>query len=114
VKKGALLVALACVLACAAVSFAGSTRIINNIEGLIILEIHLSRASTTDWEEDILGGEVLGPGESVQVTFHSQESECEWDLMAVSEDGEQGIWYDLDLCGVSSITLQPGGTAVLK
>lgn len=113
-KKLLVVLVLMSVLAWSAVCQAGSTEIVNGLEGMQITEIYLSRASTSDWEEDILGDEILEPGESVTVEFHPAENECEWDMLAKDEAGTQVEWHGLDLCGVGRITLQPGGTAVLE
>jgi len=99
---------------CSSLAVAGSTEIVNGLVGVDIEEIYLSRASTEDWEEDILGDVVLEPGESVVVQFSPAENECEWDILAVDGEGTEATWEGLNLCGVGRITLMPGAEAVLE
>lgn len=94
--------------------FAGSTEIVNGLSGVDIEEIYLSRASTEEWEEDILGDVVLEPGEAVVVEFSPAEDECLWDILAVDGEGTEAVWEGLNLCGVGRITLNPGAEAILE
>ena len=113
-KTRILLFSLLFVLALSAVSYAGQLNIINNVPGLTVYELHLSRASTNNWEEDVLGGDVLNYNEYVTINFHPAESECYWDMLAVDDYGNQASWYDIDLCSYSSITLNADGTATFQ
>jgi hypothetical protein len=95
-------------------AMAGGTEIINGLKSMQITEIYLSAVSTNDWEEDVLGDEVLDPGDSVTVEFAFDETECRWDLMAVDRNGNEVVWENLNLCGIGTITLKQGGMAELR
>ena len=113
-KKSIVFSLLASILLFSAVCQAGSLKIVNGLSDMHIEQIYISRASTNDWEEDILGDNVLEPGGTVNVQFAPNESECEWDLKAVDGQGNEAVWPGLDLCSISSVTLNNGGEAVLE
>jgi hypothetical protein len=79
--------------------------ILVNNTGLTIDAFYCSLNNTDDWEEDVLGKDVLPDGESVEITFSSDTEECLWDLMIVDEDGDKIYWQDIDLCKAATITL---------
>lgn len=76
-----------------------------NETGLTINEIYCSPTTTKDWEEDVLGVDVLANGEEVEISFSRDEDACDWDLMIVDEDGDKIYWTDFDLCEAMTITL---------
>lgn len=56
-------------------------------------EFYASPPSKDDWEEDILGVDVLAPGESVEITIDDGREDCLYDFKGVlgpSEDGSVG------------------------
>ena len=58
-----------------------------------LLEFYASPPSTDDWEEDILGVDVLPPGESVDITIDDGRTDCNYDfkgVLAAAEDGSVG------------------------
>lgn len=79
--------------------------VLENRIGVTITELYISPVSTADWEEDVLGDDVLFDGESVEIQFDDQERATKWDLMAVTEDGEELVWDNLDLSVISEVTL---------
>lgn len=82
-----------------------------NQTGLTISELYVSSSATTDWEEDVLGRDVLAHGESVKITFDKRERECLYDIKTVDEDGDELMWTEIDLCRASRVTLRPKGRA---
>lgn len=76
-----------------------------NDTGLTIDSVFISSVSTNDWEEDILGVEILKDGEEAEINFHPDEEECNWDLMIKDEEGDAIYWRNLNLCKISKITL---------
>ncbi len=44
---------------------------------------YASPPSTDDWEEDILGVDVLNPGESVEITIDDGREDCQYDFKGV-------------------------------
>lgn len=76
-----------------------------NRTGLTINELYVSPSKSDDWEEDVLGRDVLAHGESVDISFSRSETSCAWDLKIVDSDGDSVSWGNLDLCEISHITL---------
>jgi hypothetical protein len=88
-----------------------------NKTGLTIVELYLSTTTTDDWEEDVLGADVLKTGEKLDIKFSSSETQCNWDLKIVDEDEDDVIWTKLNLCTANEITLVYEGkkpTAIIK
>ncbi len=76
-------------------------RVINETR-YTITHLYGSNVGTQDWEEDILGDQVLGPGQSVVVNFDDGTGYCLFDFMAKFEDGDTAIKSGVDVCKISS------------
>lgn len=82
-----------------------------------ILELYVSPTSDDAWGEDVLGKDVLAPGEEVEITFSRSETTCSWDLKIVDEDKDEVEWEKFNLCEASEITLKyenGKATAIIK
>lgn len=107
---------LALVLAAAFVgsAFAGAQDfVLVNRTGRDIYYVNISPSSTNDWEEDILGSDVLENGDSVTVRFGIGNTRY-WDIQAEFEDQSTISWYNIDLLETYKVTLRRDGTAVLE
>ena len=76
-----------------------------NKTGLTVNELYVSLTNVDEWEEDVLGRDVLKHGESVDITFARSAKSCMWDLKIVDEDKDSVEWANLDLCTAAEITL---------
>jgi hypothetical protein len=76
-----------------------------NKTGVIISELYVSPHSADDWEEDILGQDVLGLNESLEITFSPKERAKLWDLKIVDSKGNSIEWESLNLLEISKVTL---------
>lgn len=76
-----------------------------NETGFTIDEMYLSPVTTSDWEEDVLGEDVLEDGEDIEITFFNNEDACKWDLKIIDEEGDVVYWKNIDLCVAAIITL---------
>ncbi len=76
-----------------------------NQTGVNIQELYLSPTATDDWEEDVLGVDVLADGDSVEVKFSPDEEAEFWDLKVVDDEGASIIWKKLNLLEISKVTL---------
>ena len=76
-----------------------------NRTGVEIHELYIASSAQQDWEEDVLGADVLPIGESVDITFSVDESVELWDLKVVDSDGNDLQWGQLHLNAISTITL---------
>jgi hypothetical protein len=76
-----------------------------NHTGVVITELHVSPHEKDDWEEDVLGTDVLAHDGSVDISFGRDEKSCDWDMKIKDDAGKEIEWYSLDLCAASHITL---------
>ena len=78
---------------------------LNNESSYVVVEVYASPNDVEDWEEDILGQDVLGSEESVRITIADAREQCEYDLRFVFEDGDVLERPSVDLCETNSYTL---------
>jgi hypothetical protein len=77
-----------------------------NKTGYVISEVYVSPSKADDWQEDVMGQDVLDDDSSVDISFHRSEHACKWDLKVVYKvDNTSAEWHDFDLCSVSKITI---------
>ena len=76
--------------------------VVNNC-GYPIYYIYISTADTENWEEDVLGDDVLQPGRSITVRLPRNGT---WDFMAVDQDGDEYIVYGVRVPGVGRIEIE--------
>jgi hypothetical protein len=77
-----------------------------NKTGYVISEVYVSPSKADDWQEDVMGQDVLDDRGSVDISFHRSEKTCHWDLKVVYKvDSTSAEWHDFDLCSVSKITI---------
>lgn len=73
----------------------------------VLTYFHASPAGVSDWEEDILGSDVLGSGESIKVTIADGRNQCRYDMrFEFDEDSNLEDTEDTqDLCKLGSYTI---------
>lgn len=99
--------ALALVLGTAGAAFAGKQDFtLVNATGYPIKRVFVAPSSSDDWEEDVLGRDIMDDGQSVELTFDRKESTCRWDMKVVYTDGDVSTWSGLNLCSISKVTLK--------
>ena len=77
-----------------------------NKTGAVIQSLFISAVDTEDWEEDVLGLDVLADGESVEISFSGYEKgQCAFDVLATNEDGDAWLLPDVDLCETTTVTI---------
>jgi hypothetical protein len=80
-----------------------------NDSGVTITHVYVSAADVRDWGDNILGRDVLFPGESVDILFSRYDGEagnCLYDIMVMGKDGEEGYLYGVDLCNTLTVTFR--------
>lgn len=85
---------------------------LNNGTSEVVVQLFISVPSTNDWEEDILGDQVVGSGDSVQVTIDDGLEDCEYDIKVVFDDETPDlIVMGVDFCAINgeSLDLSDGG-----
>ncbi|MES2034428.1 MAG: hypothetical protein V4466_09650 [Pseudomonadota bacterium] len=76
-------------------------RIINETRHTIV-KFYASNVSAGTWEEDILGRDVLRPGQSVVVNADDGSGYCLYDFKAVFDDGDELVKSRVDVCKIES------------
>ena len=81
-------------------------QVVNNSSSTLV-GFYTSPVSDPNWSEDILGSEVLAPGESGAVTIFDGTDSCAYDIKFVFE-GEQELTDQVNICEMASYTLENG------
>ena len=74
-----------------------------------LLPIYFFQASPSnvdEWEDDILGEDILMPGDGGIVTIGDGRESCIYDFRAIFEDGSEQEDYGVDICEITSYTFQ--------
>ena len=74
---------------------------INNVSSYDIVEFYASNTGTSNWQEDILGSDILPSGSSVMVNIDDGTGYCKYDFLAVFDDGEEAVSPDNNVCELS-------------
>ncbi len=71
----------------------------------IIEEIYVSPSNQTEWGDDVLGQDILEPGQQVNISFQRFiPGDCLYDIKIVLDNGaEQGI-DQINLCETTLVT----------
>lgn len=75
-----------------------------NSSGLTLMEFYTSPVDEGSWGDDILGANVLAPGEAGAVTIADGGAQCDYDLRFVFEDGSE-LEDSVNICDMASYTL---------
>lgn len=67
-----------------------------------IVEFYASKVNVKNWEEDILGVDVLMPRESVDIDFDDGVKGCRYDFKAVFKDGDEVEQGNVNVCELST------------
>lgn len=100
-----LLCSAALLLTSAAPAFAEDLQfeLINN-SGYTIVQFFTSPSNMGDWREDVLGSQVVAPGESGTVSVTDGSDQCNYDIRVVLDDGSE-IAEAVDMCAMGSYTI---------
>jgi hypothetical protein len=78
-----------------------------NATGYEISELYVAPSASSDWQEDVLGQDVLGDGQQANISFSRDGDTCAWDLKVVySDDNSTAEWRSVDLCTLSVVTIK--------
>jgi hypothetical protein len=79
---------------------------LTNATGYDLKNLYISPTTTNDWQDDVLGEDVLGNGQAVKIHFPGGRAEtCEWDLKVTYSDDSSHEWTNVNLCTISSLTI---------
>jgi hypothetical protein len=107
-RKSLTVLSMALIAAVVAVSFQTpaiadadkKVKIINETRHKIV-RFYASRVGTDNWEEDILGEDVLGIGQSVRINFATGDY-CMYDFKAVFDDGDSLVKSRVNVCDIDT------------
>ncbi|PWF24049.1 hypothetical protein [Corticimicrobacter populi] len=77
---------------------------VHNKTQSVLISFYASRTSTSDWEEDILGSEVIGPGESIKIDIDDGTGACRFDFKGTFDDGEEATRNNVNVCEVAEFS----------
>ena len=81
--------------------------IINETQHAIV-QFFASNIGVDDWQEDILGEDVLPVGQSVNINIDDGTEACLYDFKAVFDDGEELVRNGIDVCSIGTYTYTEG------
>lgn len=77
---------------------------VHNETGYVMVSFFASNTGTNDWQEDILGREILSSGDSVMINIDDGTGYCRYDFKAVFDDGDEVEKYRVNVCEVADFT----------
>lgn len=105
IKKIALSTAVVVATFATGVSFAANRNLtVVNKSSTPMTAFYASNVGTSDWEEDILGTDVLPAGQSVKINMDDGTGYCRFDLKAEFSDGSEAIQENVNVCEVGTFT----------
>lgn len=85
---------------------------VENNTGAKLTELYISNADTNSWDDNVLAGKVLAPGDSFQLTFNGRY--MVYDLKAVFDNGQERPYYGINVRNYSFVRLNPEGAESYK
>jgi hypothetical protein len=79
-------------------------RVVND-SSRTMTKFQASNKASKSWEEDILGNDVLKPGQSVVVNINDGTGYCVFDLRATFQGGATVVRRNINICKISSWTI---------
>ena len=94
--------AAALIVSLASAAFAENRDVtVTNASSAAMIEFFASNTGTNNWEEDILGVDVLEVGEAVDVNIDDGSGYCVFDFKAPFEDGSSAVMGNVNVCDIS-------------
>lgn len=75
---------------------------LNNLSSGAVSEIYVSALESNNWEEDILGQDVVESGQTATITITGADGQCAWDVRLVYDDGSVTDERNIDLCNLAN------------
>ena len=72
-----------------------------NVTGVTMTHFYASNSGRSDWEEDILGQDVLPAGSRVRINIDDGSGACIFDFKARFADGDEVIKYRINVCEIT-------------
>lgn len=95
-----------CLVAAPAAAFAADVKFdIINSSARGIANFYTSPADATDWQEDVLGTDIVAPGDTQPIVISTEGGQCLYDMRFVLEDKSELVEKGIDVCKLNSYTL---------
>ena len=79
-----------------------------NVTGVTMTHFYASNSGENDWQEDILGQDVLANGASVRINIDDGSGACIYDFRARFADGDVLERYRINVCQISEYRYTAG------
>lgn len=91
-------------------SYAQKDIVITNQTGVAIYSVFASSVNHPEWGDDLLGQDVLEPGQKITITF-PEGYDCSVDIKvsADPDDADSLTFEDANICNINGITLKGNG-----
>ncbi|MEO7064577.1 MAG: hypothetical protein ABI082_12505 [Dokdonella sp.] len=70
-----------------------------------IIELYASAPSTKAWEENIIKGQTVDPGETMEIDLDDESGNCKFDFKAVLAGGGEATLGGFDVCVGEKLTI---------
>ncbi len=77
--------------------------VMRNNTGQTIMRVFVSPITSNNWEEDVLGSNVLPDRQTLRINFNRSEDECNWDIKVDLADGTSREQRNVNLCRVGEV-----------
>ena len=77
--------------------------VLRNNTGQTITHVYVSAITSNNWEEDLLGRNVLPDRETLRINFNRSEDECNWDIKVNLADGTSREQRNMNLCRLGEV-----------
>lgn len=77
-----------------------------NKTGFEIHSVYVSPHGAEEWEEDVLGKDMLPSGDHVDIKFDRTTKGKAWDLKVADKNGKEFVWESIDLLAVAKVTVE--------
>ncbi len=85
---------------------------VDNVASQSIYYLYASPATSTTWEEDLLGSGTIPAGSTKVANIDNGTNECYYDLKVVMADGREHIQRRVNVCAVSRWVIGESGNSV--
>ena len=68
----------------------------------ILVHFYASNTDVTEWQEDILGAEVLKPGQDVNINVDDGTGHCTYDFKSTFDNGATVVKRNVNVCQVAT------------
>jgi hypothetical protein len=79
---------------------------ITNLTNVALLEVYASNVGTKDWQEDVLGEDVIHPGQKFRFNIDDGTGYCKYDFKLVFEDGDELFREGYNVCEEVGFTIE--------